>query len=115
MHSLSFIEVQEYFLCRRIFITGDNYSYITTRSKLGLLSYIGSLPKPEERLHLWAVVGGRYLVLFTKFGCLKKLQLHLSLLLDLIDSSLFFTTLSSERFELCIVGHIDIASYTMTA
>ena len=54
-------------------------------------------------------------MLFTKFGCLKKLQLHLSLLLDLIDSSLFFMTLSSERFELCIVSHIDIASYTMMA
>ena len=54
-------------------------------------------------------------MLFTKFGRLKKLQLHLLLLLDLIDSSLFFMTLSSERFELCIVSHIDIASYTMMA
>lgn len=103
------------FLYRRIFITGDNYSYTTARSKLGLLFCIGSLPKPEERLHLWAVVGGRYLVLFTKFSCLKKLWLHLSLLLDLIDNSLFLMTLSSESFELGTVSLISIATYTMTA
>ena len=54
-------------------------------------------------------------MLFTKFSCLKKLRLHLSLLLDLIDSSLFFMTLSSESFELGIVSLIDIASYVMMA